>query len=186
VDDGSKYESAVVAQRYASQIRLVQQPNLGAAAARYRGVELAQGELLAFLDADDLWIPDKLEHQMAALTGDSSLDMVFGQVEQFCSSDLSEENRFTDVGQVMTGLHVGAMLIRAEAFHRVGPFRTDVRVGEFVDWYGRAMEQGLRSLVLSDIVMRRRLHTDNLMRHTQNVAEEYMTILRDTLHRRRG
>ncbi len=185
VDDGSTDESAAVARKYTPRIRLAQQPNLGAAAARNRGVELAQGALLAFLDADDLWLPDKLERQVAALAAAPYPDMVFGQVEQFCSSDLAEETRFADVDRVMTGLHVGAMLIRTVTFKSVGLFRTDVRVGEFVDWYSRAVEAGVRGLVLPDLVMRRRLHADNLMRHTQNAAEEYLAILRDTLRRRR-
>ena len=51
------------------------------------------------------------------------------------------------------------MLIRREAFDRVGPFSTALRVGVTVDWYARAMEEGLKKLVIPEVVLERRLHT---------------------------
>jgi glycosyltransferase involved in cell wall biosynthesis len=185
VDDGSTDDSAAVAQGFVPQVKLIQQANLGAAAARNSGVRLAQGDLLAFLDADDLWFPDKLALQWEALHGEPYPQMVFGMVEQFRSPDAPSDIRFAGDGQVMAGLHVGAMLIQTEAFHQVGLFRTDLSVGEFIDWYSRASGQGLRSLTLPQIVMRRRLHQNNMMRHAQNVPGDYLNILRDGLRRRR-
>src|SRR5436305_1029668 len=55
VDDGSTDGSATVAKQFSPAVQVVRQPNLGAGAARNRGIALAQGEFLAFLDADDLW-----------------------------------------------------------------------------------------------------------------------------------
>lgn len=185
IDDGSTDDSAAVAQGFASPVKLVRQDNLGAAAARNRGVELAQGDLLAFLDADDLWLPDKLAQQLAAWQNDPPPDMVFGQVEQFRSPDMAVEVQFADAGRVMSGPHVGAMLLRAATFHQVGPFRTDLQVGEFIDWYSQAMAQGLSGLMLPQVVMRRRLHGQNLMRRAQTVSSDYLKILRDAARRRR-
>jgi glycosyltransferase involved in cell wall biosynthesis len=63
VDDGSSDETAAVVQRYSDRVSLVYvyQQNQGPSAARNRGVALARGDWIAFLDADDLWRPDKLE-----------------------------------------------------------------------------------------------------------------------------
>src|ERR671919_44147 len=66
IDDGSTDGSAEVARR-CPNVELLRQENLGAAAARNRGVEAARGELLAFLDADDLWTPEKLHCQVDCL-----------------------------------------------------------------------------------------------------------------------
>src|SRR5439155_23564909 len=66
VDDGSDDDSADVARRFGSALALVSQPRAGIGAARNRAVSLATGDFLAFLDADDRFLPDKLERQMAA------------------------------------------------------------------------------------------------------------------------
>ncbi len=67
VDDGSTDRTVALALRHASQdsrVRLVSQPNSGVAAARNLGIELARGELIAPIDADDLWSPEKIERQV--------------------------------------------------------------------------------------------------------------------------
>src|SRR5438552_7041897 len=82
IDDGSKDETASIVSRFSSRgVRLIQQPPSGAAAARNAGVKLARYELLAFLDADDLWTSTKLEQQCAELQSDAALDMVFGGLQ---------------------------------------------------------------------------------------------------------
>lgn len=64
VNDGSTDQTANVLQPYQKQIRYVEQPNQGVAAARNHGMALAQGELVAFLDQDDVLLPDKLALQV--------------------------------------------------------------------------------------------------------------------------
>ncbi len=66
IDDGSTDESAAIAQSYGPPIRVICQPNQGESVARNRGIEEARGEWIAYLDADDLWLPEKLERQLAA------------------------------------------------------------------------------------------------------------------------
>lgn len=63
VDDGSRDQTAVVAGQFVSPVRVLQQPNGGPSAARNLGVREARGEWIAFLDADDAWLPHKLERQ---------------------------------------------------------------------------------------------------------------------------
>lgn len=64
-DDGSTDGTAAVVARYGEPVRYLWQSNQGPAAARNLGVSAAQGEFVAFLDADDLWHPEKLTRQMA-------------------------------------------------------------------------------------------------------------------------
>jgi glycosyltransferase involved in cell wall biosynthesis len=72
VDDGSRDNSREIVRRYESRgVRLIEQPNSGASAARNRAIAEAKGDYLQFLDADDLISPDKLATQLAALRGDT-------------------------------------------------------------------------------------------------------------------
>jgi glycosyltransferase involved in cell wall biosynthesis len=185
VDDGSTDRSGQVAQQF--PVRYFKQPHSGPGATRNCGIAQAQGELLAFLDADDLWTPDKLVSQIATLTAQPELDSVLGLVEQFNSPDIAEtlpSARFARMP--LNGLHPGTMLIKRAAFHRVGFFGTNWQVGDVVDWFVRAEEAPLAMVTLPQVVMRRRAHANNLTIRSRERAElEYTQILKARLDRRR-
>jgi hypothetical protein len=152
-------------------------------------VEAARGECLAFLDADDLWVSGKLSRQIESLEHTPRLDAVFVGVEHFVSQDsagFALQPQIPD--STPNGYHAGSMLIRREAFDRVGPFREDLPLGEFIEWFLRAKEKRLEFAVLPQIGMRRRLHAANMMRSAEPgaVADGYFNILRETLERRRS
>jgi glycosyltransferase involved in cell wall biosynthesis len=188
VDDGSEDRTAAIAESVGEPVTCVRQARAGAAAARNRGVQLAAGEQLAFLDADDLWLADKLSLQVVALCEAPEVDLVFGHTEHFHSPELtsSEKARIKRPSGRTPGICPGAMLIRREAFDRVGGFATRLGIGEFVDWYARAMDSGLRTLVLPEAVMYRRLHPANTASGTPGSHSDYVRVLRTVLDRRRG
>jgi glycosyltransferase involved in cell wall biosynthesis len=64
VDDGSTDDSGAIAESFAPLVRVVRQPNRGESAARNRGIDLAAGDWVALLDADDVWEPQKLQRQV--------------------------------------------------------------------------------------------------------------------------
>ncbi len=77
VDDGSKDNTVEVAQSIGdSRVKVISQSNGGASSARNTGIKAAKGEYVAFLDADDLWMPHKLERQLAVLTGEKDVNAV--------------------------------------------------------------------------------------------------------------
>ncbi len=187
IDDGSTDGSAQAAHRAAPQAVVCSQPHAGPGAARNRGVEPAKGAFLAFLDADDQWLPETLSRQMAAFEKDPALDMAFGRVEQFCSPELTaaEKAKWGDGQGVMQAHHVGAMLIRRESFLRAGPFPTQRRVGEFVEWYALARDKGLREAMLFDVTLRRRIHGGNSVLRERAGNSDYVHIVKGVLDRRR-
>src|SRR5258706_11646315 len=81
VDDGSTDDSETILRSYGDRIRWIKQKNQGVSAARNLGVHETQGELVAFLDPDDLWLPAKLEWQVRRFLDDAELALVHCGVE---------------------------------------------------------------------------------------------------------
>jgi glycosyltransferase involved in cell wall biosynthesis len=188
VDDGSTDGTAEVARSF-PQVKVIQQENGGNGAARNRAVENASGELYAFLDADDRFTLGKLRLQKGALDADPGLDMVFGHVREFLSPELDEETRASlrpPAAEPMPWTAPNLMLIRRESFQRVGPFTTAVRVGVTVDWFARAAEAGLRYAILPEVVLERRLHTQNNGLRESASRSQYLQVIRQAMERRRA
>jgi glycosyltransferase involved in cell wall biosynthesis len=188
VDDGSTDRSADVARGFPG-VRVLQQENAGNGSARNRAVAEASGALYAFLDADDRFTPRKLSLQKAALDADPGLDMVFGHVSEFLSPELDDETRARlrpPAPEPMPWTSPNLMLIRRESFERVGPFATDVRVGVTVDWFARAAEAGLRHSILPEVVLERRLHTQNNGLRESASRTQYLEVIRRAMERRRA
>jgi glycosyltransferase involved in cell wall biosynthesis len=186
-DDGSEDDTVEVARSYGDPVRLVQQERGGNGAARNAAVAVAGGQYYAFLDADDRFMPGKLQAQMDALDGDPGLDVVFGHVREFVSPELSAEVKATirPPADPQPWAAPNLMLIRREAFERVGLFATHLRVGVTVDWYARATEIPLQSFVLPEVVLERRLHTQNNGRREQDAQAQYIQVLKASMDRRR-
>jgi glycosyltransferase involved in cell wall biosynthesis len=188
VDDGSDDGSAEVAKSF-PVVKYLFQENAGNGAARNRAVEAATGELFAFVDADDRFTPGKLILQKAALDSDPGLDMVFGHVQEFLSPELDEETRAAlrpPAPAPMPWTAPNLMLIRRASFLRVGPFSTTFRVGVTVDWFARASEAGLRYAVLPEVVLERRLHTQNNGLRERGARTQYLDVIRAAMERRRA
>jgi len=189
VDDGSQDGTPAIVEGYGGVVRLLRQEPQGQGTALNAALEAVSGELIALLDSDDLWTPRKNELQTQALAADPELDMVFGHVEEFVSPDLdeSERARLRPVeGVAVPAKLKGTMLIRAEALRRAGPFATDWVVAEFIDWYARANDAGLRESMLGEVVLRRRLHRENIGRRRKDARQEYATVMAERLRRRRA
>jgi glycosyltransferase involved in cell wall biosynthesis len=187
VDDGSTDGTSAVAQTYGPPVRCIRQENGGMAAARNRAIAEASGDYFAFLDADDRFYPDKLERQLAVFDDDPSLDIVFGHVTEFLSPDLRSEERqlLRAPKDNVPWPTPNLMLVRRDAFFRVGLFSTELKVGIGVDWYARAGELGLKSVVPPVVVLERRLHAGNNGIRQRDSKPQYLHVVKAALDRRR-
>ena len=187
VDDGSTDGSARIAKSFGDAIRYCYQENQGTASAFNHGLDFADGAYLAFLGADDLWTPEKTGLQMAAFEIHPGVDMVSGHVKQFFSSELEGvmKGKVQFPSEPIPGQVIPAMLIRREAFFRVGKFETHWQVGAEMSWYLRAMEIGLQVMMLPDIVLLRRIHKDNKGITKRHLGVQRVQILKAALDRRR-
>lgn len=187
VDDGSTDGSSEVVAHYGPKIRLLTQGHSGPAIALNRGLNAATGDMIAFLDADDLWLAEKLALQVPVLASEPSLDGVFGHLVQFLDEDAASAGKRRVVSdEPMVGTNRTTLLIRRIALDRLGLFDETLGTSEFVPWFARAATLGFRYRVLDDVVARRRIHLGNtgvLRRHDQQ--QESLLGLRQALALRR-
>jgi glycosyltransferase involved in cell wall biosynthesis len=181
VDDGSGDHSGEIARRFAP-VRCLRQDNAGQAAARNRGAAAATGRFLAFLDADDLWLEDKLERQLAAFRAAPELAVVFGWAEEFLEAGQPQGGR--PLRRLPAQLP-SAMLIRRTAFAELGGYDPRWQLAEVADFYSRLQEAGLACRTLDRVVYRRRLHGRNIgvLKAAERVA--YLNVVAAALARRR-
>ncbi|MBL8785493.1 MAG: glycosyltransferase [Deltaproteobacteria bacterium] len=162
VDDGSDDATAQIASSLGAKV--LSGPRQGIAAARNRGLAAVETAHLAFIDADDLWVPDRLAVQRAALaTFPDARGLVLGHVEEFVSPELSaaDRARLRPKPGRLPGWLMGALLTTREVFAAVGPFDPSLALGETIDWFHRAATLHIPHVVLHELVLRRRLHGDN-------------------------
>lgn len=188
VDDGSTDGTPDVLRSYADRVRNIRQENQGPARALNAGVSAARGDALAFLDADDLWVAEKLRMQCDALSIEDELEAVFGLVRQFISPDVDPviARNYVVPTDPQPGISKIAMLIRRGAFERVGSFNKSYKVIDFAEWYVRACALGLRSRTLPQVVALRRQHPGNIGRRKRSQEhDELLETLKHSIHLRR-
>jgi glycosyltransferase involved in cell wall biosynthesis len=188
LDDGSEDGTAAVASGFGPPVICHSGPQTGIGATRNRGVEEARGDYVAFLDADDLWLPRKLELQLAAFDENPRPDIAFALMRQFISPDLDEQESAGLVCRegLDPGYSPSSVIAPREVFRRVGPFETGLRVGEFIDWMARARELGLREHVVQHHLASRRIHGRNETIRQRDGLSDFAHILKAALDRRRA
>ncbi len=168
VDDGSTDATPDVIDRYRGGIRALRQDNVGAGEARNTGLRLARGSFIAFLDADDLWEPTKLEFQMQHIQVDSARNINTVFVQNFWIDELAAEREQFEssaLARAQAGYCLSAALIRRRLFDCVGLF-DDKRFGVRSDraWFVELRRLGFNIDVIPRMLVRRRIHFDNLTR----------------------
>jgi glycosyltransferase involved in cell wall biosynthesis len=195
-DDGSTDGTAAIVASYGDRVRHLRQDNAGAPAARNLGLQAARGDLIAFLDADDLWQQDKLARQVARFAARPDLEVSVTHIQNFWIPELhAEAERLRDhpIAAPQPGYVTVTMLARRDVFDRVGPFNTALSVGDPMEWFARAIEQGIQIELLPDTLVYRRMHQHNLSwesgasrQMTGAMKAAMLRVVKDTLDRRRA
>ncbi len=186
VDDGSTDDSPAVAASLGADVRYIRKANGGPGSARNAGLREAQGELVAWLDADDEWPEGKLEVQVGRLAADPALDVVSGRTRYVrLPGALWLDYRFEGPDNTVAHIHLGAAVIRRRAFDAVGDFDESLRIGEDQDWFMRAREENLKIVVVREVTLDYQLHGSNMTRGATADEMGLIAVVRKSLERRR-
>lgn len=186
VDDGSTDDTTRILKHYTDRIRYLRIDHAGVAAARNAGISISDGELIAFQDADDLWMPDSLRRRVDMLDDLPDIGMVFADVrvekngEVLFPSFLAERkvlqrvdvtreknDRYVFRCSVFSDLlcerfiTIPTLLIRRSSLEQVGPWNPDVEGVEDYEFYLRAAKQ-LRSGYIDRVLAVCRIHGENV------------------------
>ncbi len=150
----------------------------GIGAALNTGLARAGGDVVGWSDADDRWVPHDLARRLAAVRA-SGYGVSVGLLRTIDAAG-------TPTSAAAEAWVRGGLLVASGLVRRVGPFRTDVAVGEFVDWWARAQELQPHVHHHSELVYERRVHGENTVVRRIGERSAYSTVLRDVLARRRA
>lgn len=188
VDDGSTDGSATLLRQFGA--RVVRADRVGQARARDLGIRTVTGEVIACLDQDDRWRPEKLARQLAVL--DAEPDIAF--IGALCATFLDAGARRPawwkpawDSGASDPSLAPSATVYRREAFERAGGFAdTGVQISEDVAWTALAQDLGLRSAIVDEVLVERRIHGRNTSGDQELRVREHLAIARATIARKKA
>lgn len=186
VDDGSTDETAKVGR--ASGATVIGRPHSGAAAAVNAGIAASRGELLAFLDADDLWPPDKLAAQTEMLAADTDLAGVLGLVQCFLSAEVELDASVRPIvpNALQHAWLTGALLVRRQAVEAIGLFDETMQAGHAIDWFDRGLRLGFVFAMPKRVVLLRRIRSNSLSRRSPGRDAGYALMAWRAVRRRRA
>lgn len=185
VDDGSEDGSREIFDSYGEKIRSIFQQNQGVSAARNNGVSHSNGEFIAFLDADDAWLPTKIEKQVQRFSIDKSLGLVHVGVDEIDADGNSLVERLEGVeGHVSAILLMlkregvlgggSGLMVPRRVFDEVGGF--DLRLSTSADWdLGYQISRRHAVGFVPEILLKYRVHDSN-MHGNVNVMEHDMML----------
>jgi glycosyltransferase involved in cell wall biosynthesis len=191
IDDGSTDGSVSIAAGF-PRVRVISQPNAGCAVARNRGVAASTQDVIAFLDADDVWLPDRLARAHALLAADPELAFVVCAQQNFLSPELATRPGWVAPAMLefpQHGFATNSLMVRRQPLARVGLFDPAHVPMEDSEWLVRALDAGLKYVHIDQPLVRRRIHASNLtgtMRGTPAHGAAIARILHASLLRRRA
>ncbi len=187
IDDGSEDDTAEMVAKFSARVRYYFSEKKGLGAARNLGVRFSSGEMIAHLDADDIWIPKKLEKQAEEFMKTPDLDIAGGMMQPFfCKHmDPDKKRKIYCSPLPLPGFSASVLLVRRSSFFKVGFYREDLPGGEDLDWFLRAREIPLKEKMVDELLAYRRLHDANssMIRHHAHASR--LQVLRESLERRK-
>jgi glycosyltransferase involved in cell wall biosynthesis len=188
VIDGHSTDRTVQIVRRYPQVSIIPQAGSGIAGAYNEGVSRSRCELVAFVSHDDRWMPDKLERQVAAFSARPDALLSFTHVQHVLADGASPPPGFRQelLEKPVPGFIMETLMARHEVFDRLGPFDPSFVVGEDTDWFARARDARVPTVVLPETLVVKRVHDSNASLNFAGVNQVLLKALRQSIARKRA
>ncbi len=188
-DGGSTDNTKEVIQELNSNIKFITQKTLSPAETRNLGFQSSKGDYVAFLDADDLWHPEKLERQLNCFTKNPGIDLCITYAEMFWSVDLKNEKTFFKNHprtKSIPGYATTTLLAKKKVFEIAGKFNKDLWFTDAAEWFIRAEGLGLKMHMIEEPLTFHRMHQSNLTkRKSEESREEFLSLVKSVLDQKK-
>jgi glycosyltransferase involved in cell wall biosynthesis len=185
VDDGSDDATREIAEGLGDgRVIVASHPtNRGAAAARNTGLSIASGDVVDFLDADDLWAEGRMAAVRRLIEENPQCSAFSGWVAHFHCT-LFPPARLTDLPLPRAATLPGSVVLLRGLIEAVGPLDTRLSSGEFIDYVARLREATARWIESNEVWYHRRIHAANHSRADKSRTAAYLDVVRRNLNRR--
>ena len=186
VDGRSTDNTAKIAASYPA-IRYIRQTDDGLANARNTGIRAARGDLIAFLDHDDLWAPAKLRRQVEYLEHNIEILYTITHVRFFLQQGHPLRSGFKkgDFESERVGCTPSTLVARRRAFEVIGEFNPELAIACDADWFARARDGGLPATVIPEALVYKRIHTANTSANVSTNRKELLGVIQKSVERKR-
>lgn len=187
VDDGSTDKTAKIIGKY-DNVQYIYQSNKGVSSARNKGIAASRGEIIAFLDCDDLWPSDRVTVTVRYFQQHPEIGYVLGRQMIFVESGCAVPAWVKDewLTEPQDASNTGVLVARRATFESVGLFNKDYKGGEDTEWLVRASEADISMARLPEVVLHRRIHGKSLSIHMMQMRKDnLMRISRESILRRK-
>jgi len=184
VDDGSSDSSAEIIQSYNS-VKYIYQDNQGNAVARNRGIASSTNDVIALIDQDDLWVPEKLSTFAGYFTSHPEIDFAVAKARVFLSQGIEVPTWCRDnlLNRDIVDYSPGSIVFRRRLFNRIGPFDQSLVSGHDTDWILRVKDSDTPMGVLPDVLLLKRVHEANQSAEVTRIHAELLEVFRRSIKR---
>jgi glycosyltransferase involved in cell wall biosynthesis len=186
VDDGSTDGTAAVAKSF-KDVRYIYQQNKGAATSWNRGLMDCRGDLIALLDCDDLWSPNKLKMQVEFLVKNPDVKYVLAKTRLFLDKGQTRPSWLKQdfLDRDIEAYFPSVALFRRSVFETVGVFNPGYIATSDADWFFRAKDAGLLMAMIPQVLMYRRIHNSNMSTQVLLSSKELVKVAMTSVMRQR-
>lgn len=188
VDDGSVDDTLqkidALSSRCKRPIQVIKTTDAGPARARNLAIDIAKGELITFLDHDDLWPKDRMKNHLNFFKVDTSIDLVVGKVQAF---ENAIDGRRMNTAKKIHHVHLGATTFKRSVFDALKGFKPEYLFSEDLDLFTRIRESNFKFYFDNKIALYYRRHEGNMTNDSNHKIMQFtLKALLDSVRRRKN
>lgn len=179
VDDGSSDNSISIVKQVVTQdqrVKFIHNTKRGIASARNTGINRASGDIITFIDQDDLWTKNKLTKQIPELLKNPNA-IILGNLEQFCDEPiLPSWAKKEHINQAKPGWEPGTLMLKKKIIKQFNGFDESLQHGgDDSDFFMRVRDAGVSCIMLDEVILKKRIHQNN----TSSLANHQSDLLKN-------